>query len=269
MKKFLLLIIFPVSVIAQNDSELILGINIGGYSANKNTAGLYKGDVTSNNIYTIFSNPNYQTNFDNYFQYPYEIVETPINSSYRIGLEVGAHIGKRNNNGELFIEMNFINLEVQEYFTVAIDDPNNLSPDPTYQPLPIFGEERRSLVNFGYSIDLLNENDLIVGIPLFAQLTNSRLERNYIVVNNQQYNIYHGVIGQNNTNPGGLGIGVGIGLTGTVKFNKQFSLLAGYYAQYSRINMQDNLKPFGLHHSIFARILFGKSSKLEQENEVI
>jgi hypothetical protein len=36
--------------------------------------------------------------------------------------------------------------------------------------------------------------------------------------------------------------------------------MAGYYAQYSKINMNDNLKPFGLHHSIFARIIFGKNS---------
>ena len=93
MKKILLLLLLPISIFSQNDSELIIGINIGGYSANKNTAGLYKGDVTTNNIYTIFNNPNYQTNFDNYFQYPYSVVETPLNSQYRIGLEVGAHIG--------------------------------------------------------------------------------------------------------------------------------------------------------------------------------
>ena len=89
MKKFLFILLLPLSVLAQNESGLIIGVNIGGYSANKNTAGLYKGDVTTNNIYTIFNNPNYKTNFDNYFQYPYEVVETPINSRYRIGLEVG------------------------------------------------------------------------------------------------------------------------------------------------------------------------------------
>jgi len=262
MKKLILLLLFsPILFLAQNDkSKLVIGINIGAHSANKNTAELYKGDVTTNNIYTIFNTPNYQTNFDNYFQYPYSVVETPLNSHYRIGLEVGAHIGQRNKNGELFIEMNFLNLEVQEYFTVAIDNPNNSTPDPTYQPLPIFGEEKRTLINLGYSIDLYNENDIIVGFPFFAQLTNTRLQRNYIEVNGQTYNIYHGQIGQPNTNPGGTGAGLGIGLTGSVKFNKQFSFMAGYYAQYSRINMNDNLKPYGLHHSIFARIIFGKNS---------
>ena len=121
-------------------------------------------------------------------------------------------------------------------------------------------EEKRTLINLGYSIDLYNENDIIVGFPFFAQLTNTRLQRNYIEVNGQTYNIYHGQIGQSNTNPGGTGAGLGIGLTGSVKFNKQFSFMAGYYAQYSKINMNDNLKPFGLHHSIFARIIFGKNS---------
>ena len=112
MKKILFLALFsPILFLAQNDkSKLVIGINIGAHSANKNTAGLYKGDVTTNNIYTIFNTPNYQTNFDNYFQYPYSVVETPLNSHYRIGLEVGAHIGQRNKNGELFIEMNFLNL---------------------------------------------------------------------------------------------------------------------------------------------------------------
>ena len=57
MKKILFLALFlPILFLAQNDkSKLIIGINIGGHSANKNTAVLYKGDVTTNNIYTIFN----------------------------------------------------------------------------------------------------------------------------------------------------------------------------------------------------------------------
>ena len=260
MKKIILLFfITPLLFFGQgNDSKVVLGINIGGYSANKNTAGLYKGDVTTYNIFTIFNNINYQPTFDNYFQYPYSIAEIPLNSHYRTGLEVGGHIGIKGESGELFAEINFADISVQEYFIVAIEDPNNLTPDPTYEPIPIFGEEKRTNINFGYSFNLYNENGIIIGFPVFAQMTNARLQRNYFVINNQQYNIYHGVAGQTNTNPGGTAFGGGAGLTGAIKFNDQFSFLAGYYAQYSKIKMNDQLQPFGLHHSIFARIIWGK-----------
>ena len=99
---------------------------------------------------------------------------------------------------------------------------------------------------------------MTIAFPFFAQITNARLQRNYFVINNQQYNIYHGVAGQTNTNPGGTAFGGGAGLTGSIKFNDQFSLLAGYYAQYSKIKLRDDLQPFGLHHSIFARIIWSK-----------
>ena len=58
MKKTLLIFILtPLLYLSQgNDNKLVLGVNIGGYAANKNTAGLYKGDVTTYNIFTIFNN---------------------------------------------------------------------------------------------------------------------------------------------------------------------------------------------------------------------
>jgi len=277
MKKTLLIFILtPLLYFSQdNGNKLVLGVNIGGYAANKNTAGLYNGNVTPINILSIFDNPHYQPNFINYFQYPSYIYDIPRNPQYRIGLDVGVHIGKRFQNGELFAEINFANISVQDFFIVAIEDPNNLSPDPTYEPIPIFGEERRSNINFGYSFDLYNKDGIIIGFPIFSQINNVRLQRNYFVINNQQYNIYHGVAGQTNTNPGGTAIGGGAGLTGSIKFNDQFSFLAGYYAQYSKINLIENneltaydensqqipgntvtIKPWGLHHSIFARIIW-------------
>ena len=260
MKKLLLIfMIIPQFYLSQeNSNQLTLGINVGGYSANKNTAGLYKGDVTTYNIFTIFNNPNYKPVFDNYFQYPYEIVETPLNSKYRVGLEIGGHIGIKNEFGELFAEINFADISVQEFFIVAVDDPNNLSPDPTYEPIPLFGEEQRTNINVGYSYDLYNEDGITVSFPFFAQITNARLQKNYFVINNQQYNIFHGVAGQTNTNPRGTSFGGGAGLTGAIKFNDQFSFLVGYYAQYSKIKLREDLQPFGLHHSIFARIIWSK-----------
>ena len=40
-------------------------------------------------------------------------------------------------------------------FTVAIEDPNNQSPDPTYEQIPIFGEEKRMNINLGSTIQSL------------------------------------------------------------------------------------------------------------------
>lgn len=255
----LFLLIIPSLVFSQNN-KLTFGLNIGGFQANKKTSVIYKGDVTAIDIehYLYNTNSIYQNTFITYFKYPYTVVETPLNSSYRISLEIGAHLGIKDNTGETFLDINFANLDYQQYFTVAIDDPNNQNVEPTYEALPIYGEEKRLNINFGYSYNLYQEDEnIIIRLPFFTQINSARLERNYFVINNQQYNIIHTSYSSAERNPGGIGYGIGTGLTSTLKFNDKFSFALGYYAIFSKIKMNENLQPWGLHHSFFTRIIWG------------
>ena len=83
MKKIVLLLFVSIitfsSISAQENGSAFFGINVGGFFANKNTSILYTGADASSNygVEDLFSNTINKPIFDNYFQYPYAIVELP------------------------------------------------------------------------------------------------------------------------------------------------------------------------------------------------
>ena len=146
MKRFILLILFfPFFVNAQfylKKDHFVYGINAGAYMANNNTAHLYRGDATAYNVYSIFNNQNYTATFDQYFQYPYEIVELPRNMVYKPGLEIGIHLGKQFEHIKYYMDLNFADLTLVDFITIAVDNPNNQSTEPDFQAININGKEK-------------------------------------------------------------------------------------------------------------------------------
>ena len=65
-KIYYLLLLVPFLSHGQQQSELVLGINLGGYLANKNTALIYGGNNSSYNVFSIFSNNNIKPTFDQF-----------------------------------------------------------------------------------------------------------------------------------------------------------------------------------------------------------
>ena len=262
MRYILILFLFPLTLSAQfyiKKDHLVVGVNFGGFVANSNTAGLYKGDVTAYNVNSIFSNPNYQSYFDDYFQYDWQIDEIPLAMKYNPGLEIGLHLGKQMENIKYYVDFNFAQLTLEDFVIVAVSDPNNQSVNQyTYQPIPIFGEENRTFINAGIVTNIYNEKEFHIGLPIFAQFNSTKFVNNYIAVNNQPYSIIHSPSNQPSTVPGGFAFGVGSGLLITFALNKQINFTAGYHAQYSKTNINTQLAPWGLQHSIFGRLVWIK-----------
>jgi len=266
MIKPFFLFVFIISLATSNKAQdesgsFFAGINVGGLLANKQTAIMYTGasNIARYGIEDIFDNPYYTTAFTNYFQYPYSIVELPSVWKYKPVMDIGAHLGLTLGNGSaIFLEVNFSNVKLDDMaFTVAIEDPNNQSPEPTYDQIPIFGGEKRLNVNFGIQIGMYNEDGVTVYLPLFANLNSVRLEENYFIINNVRYQILHTVQGQTNIKPGGIGFGGGTGLGAKYRFNDKFTFDLAYSLYYNKTKMNEDFAPWGVQHGITFRIILG------------
>lgn len=264
MKKPVLVLLVSLftfsSIFSQESGSVFVGINVGGFFANKNTAVLYTGaDAFSNyGVEDLFSNTINKPIFDNYFQYPYAIVELPQTWKYRPALDIGGHFGIHlDGENALYVDVNFSSLDFENFFTVAIEDPNNQSPDPTYEQIALFGEEKRMNINLGLQLSLYQEKGLNAYFSLFGNLNSTRLEKNYFVVNGRQYFINHVLIGQPNVKPGGVGLGGGAGLGVKYKFNDKFTFDLAYSLYYSKTKMKEDFAPWGVHNGITFRIIWG------------
>lgn len=264
-----------------NDSEkgnIFFGLNIGAYHSNNKMAWIYNGNVTPyTNVQSYFSNPFYKAELDNYFKYQYKIESfaDPSLMSYRTALNIGGHAGvKLNKNTSIYADVNLLQLKVKDFFTVAINNPNDPTTiGDTYEQIPIFGEESRTNINLGLQSNFYSENELTAYFNFFGNVNNTRLENNYFVINNKVYTITHNAEVNGTTNgfvnyqqrikPSGIGFGGGAGLGIKYKFNDKFTFDANYYAIYTRtninteLNFEANLKPFGLNHALVARIIWG------------
>ncbi|WP_258541436.1 hypothetical protein [Parvicella tangerina] len=269
MKKVLqsfLVLLISVSGVAQDDSGIFFGVNLGAHIANKKTAIMYSGG-SNFSLYGIewaFDHPNYKPDFDNYFQYPYEIVELPQDMTYRPSLEIGGIIGYSVDQSlDIFLEANVGMLKVQDVFVVEIQDPTSTSVDYPLEQFPVFGEEQRLNINAGLRFTVFENNGVIGYLPLFGNFNSVKIERNYFVVNNREYNIVHNIQGITNERPGGTGFGGGSGFGFKYRLSDQIILDASYNAHYTKVTMikESSIRPefseWGLHHSVLLRILWG------------
>ncbi len=235
------------------------GINAGALFPNNNTALIYTGasNVTNYGINYILSVPSYKLQFDDYFKHSYGLEETPkdpvYNTAFNIGLHAGVSVSKFSS---IYVDINFANLKYEQNFTIVIDDPLNQSIDPTYEQFPIIGEEKRININLGTQLNYYNQDETILYLALFGNFNSLQLERNYIVINNKEYEIIHNTPQQPNAKPGGIGYGAGSGLG--VKYKLSHNILADltYNLYYIKTNMNDNIQGFGLNHGITFRLIW-------------
>lgn len=267
MRKFILfLVVFPYFILAQEKSKLIFGINAGTYIGNKNTASLYAGNVTSYGVSSILNNINFRPSFEQYFEYPFEISSFPNNIKYNPGTEIGIHIGKEKERSKIYVDINFAELKVQDIVVLAVDNPNNQSTEPNYVPISLIGKEKRNMINIGVQKNIFKESNFSLYVPIFFQLIQVELKQNYIVINQQPYNINHSAINNSNQsqNPQGYGIGFGSGFVLNYFINKDISFDLGYHGQFSQTNFSEDLKPWGMQNSIFVRLVINGTDYLKK-----
>lgn len=259
--------------LAQEDEggNIFFGLNLGGYQSNNKTAVMYNGNVSTYGVSYFFQNQFIQPELDLYFKYDYRIESfaDPSLMRYRPTLNIGGHGGiKLSENASVYADVNLLKLKVEDFFTVAINNPNDPTViGETYEQIPIFGEESRTNINIGIQSNFYNENDIIAYFNIFGNVNNTRLDKNYFVINNKVYTIVHNAIANGTNNgqinlqqtipPGGVGYGGGAGLGAKYKFNEKFTFDINYYAIYTKTKMNVDLKPFGLNHALVARIIWG------------
>ena len=258
----LLGILLITNIFSQEEEEssgvnLKIGVNVGGYFANDTSAMLYNGYYTNYGIPYIFSSPNYTNQLKNYFKYAYSLYSLPQNIKYRPAMNIGIHLALENKGNAVYMDVNFAQLEIQDEFTVAVDDPNNNTPGPTYVAVPIFGHEKRLNVNLGYRSQFYEQDKLGVYWPIFANMNSVQMIDNYIVIGSSKIPISHNVAGKRNVKPNGIGFGGGTGIGATYKINDNFTFDLSYNLIYTKTHYDDTINHFGLNQSILFRIIWG------------
>lgn len=240
-------------------NRFTIGINFAAYFPNQNTAVLYNGSpkVTPYGIEFVFAQQAYQQRFNDYFQHPYEVVEYPIDPKYKTALELGLHLGyKLFSRLNAFMDFNVTQLDYERTFTVAIQDPNNGIPGPTYRQFPILGEENRFFLNLGGQFEYLQADFSAAYVALFAHANNIRMQDNYFVVNDIEYGIFHSNPYTSNQRAGGNAIGFGAGTGYKFKVFDRWWAEFMYNFYYSEIVLTDLISEKGLQHNAGIRIFW-------------
>jgi len=240
-------------------SLFFIGINAGGYVPNNNTAIIYSGtdDVTPYGINYILNVPSYKQTFDNYFQHAYSVEEYPLNPTYKLAFNIGVHSGINLGNGHsVFLDINSSNLNYEQVFTIAIDDQNNKSIDPTYEQIPIIGKEKRIHSNLGVQLSLFHQKKMNLYWSAFGNFNKINLERNYIIIANQEYQINHRNPTQGNSSTGGIGFGGGSGLGFKYNIADRVWIDLTYNYHYTKSKINETIQSFGSHQGMIFRIIW-------------
>lgn len=251
-----------------DSSRFVIGINVSAHFANKNSAKLYTGSpsITRYGLEYIFNLPRNKQAFNDFFKHPHEVVEYPFNPRYQTASEMGLHLGYKlgkTQSNVVFLDFNISQLKFEQSYTIAVYDPLNQIPGPTFEQLPIFGNENRFLLNLGSQVSLYNSEYSNAYFALFGNATNVQMRRNYIVIDNREYEIFH----LNELRPserlGGIGYGGGTGLGFQFYLSHEIKCDIYYNLYYTQTNFSDNFKPYGTHHSIGLRIIWDKAKEEE------
>lgn len=261
---------------SENEMELkklFIGVNVGGYFANKNTANFYNG-YESGGMSRVINTQVYKDQIDQQLIYDWSFGQFPEEMKYSVALQLGMHLGYHvSESFALISDVDIINLKVKDVVTFYIDDPNNGSPEPTIETMPILGEEKRLNINLGFQNYLSNENNTFFYWSMALNVTSSKFVNNTLKVRQNTYYIgdplWVGNVNPNTgtvvnengrTKPGGIGVGGIAGIGVKFKFNSNFIFDLGYNLNYTTVNLTDyqrTNKTRGVQHSFFVRILRG------------
>ena len=236
------------------------GINFGAYFSNNKAVEIYSGrpDITPFNIPFVLSQPFNQQAIRDYFRFDYYISEYPIETRYRTASEIGGHIEYNLSKViDLYLDVNITQLKFEQFFTVGIIEPNNGRIDgDRLEQIPLFGEENRFHLNLGAQFSIYHDEYSNFYFSLFGSLNNTQMRRNYFVINNVEYEIFHVALDRPNQRLGGIGYGGGTGLGFKYKIMDHLTTDFYYNLSYAQTNLSEAFQPFGFNHGLGIRIIW-------------
>lgn len=268
MRSLVAILFFPLIINGQffnKESNFVYGINFGTHLANDSASSLYNGYYNSSyNINNILF-PTIPTPLSNYLDDElgpsnWGPENVPPIMKYRPGLELGLHLGLQKQKIKIYLDYNFIEIKAIGEFNIVqnFNSNNNLIKENILASL--IGEERRSIINLGIISNLISENEYHIGFPIFVQVNQSKVKSNYMVIDNQVYNIPNPALqlinNQNNSSLSGFGLGTG--LVGSMSISQDIIISLAYNLQYSKIKLTQLDEFKAIQNSIILRIIWNK-----------
>jgi hypothetical protein len=252
------------------DSKFFIGVNFGGYFANKNTTPFYNGfagdsaDVNGIERVIIFNHWNYNRIRDEVLEYDFVISEFPTDMKYRPGISIGLHTGVNlNEYTSIILDADFVNLKIVDAFTLEVLDPGNQTSQPIYYTASLLGKERRLNLNLGVHGVLGEGGGSVEGFfEAGVNLNSTIVETNEVIIDHLNYLILF----QNNPffpkKYGGLGYGFFGGLGMHFDYSDKFKFELGVNVFMKRIKLSDNeaakeLNKFRLNELVYLRMILG------------
>ncbi len=235
------------------------GINFGAYFSNHKTAEIYSGQptITPFGLNYVFQEQFFNQTFQNIFGPDFKIADYPIDTRYRVASEIGVHFEYNLSEViDLYADVNITQLKFEQFFTLSINDPQNGFIRETFQQIPIFGEENRFHLNLGAQFSMYNDVYSNFYFGAFASMNNSQMRRNYFIVENQEYEIFHIALDRPDQRLGGIGFGGGTGLGFKYKLMDHLTTDFYYNLSYTQTNLSDAFQPYGFNHALGIRIIW-------------
>ncbi len=238
------------------------GINFGAYFSSHKTAEIYSGRPTITPFgveFVLFEQPLLNQTFQSIYGPSFRLEDDayPVESTYRTASEIGLHVEYNLSEViDLYLDVNITQLKFEHFFTLSIDDPNNGFVGPTYEQIPIFGEENRFHLNLGAQFSMYHDEYANLYFSVFGSLNNTQMRRNYFVINNQEYEIFHVAFDRPNQRLGGIGYGGGTGLGFKYRLMDHLTTDFYYNLSYVQVNLSEAFQPYGFNHGLGIRVIW-------------
>lgn len=250
-------------------SGFFVGLNFGGYFANKSPAAFYSG-IPPNDIFIYLNNPNIYNNIvEALGGYDFTLAEYADDLRYNPALMLGINLRYRMGAfSAINADFNYASLRAEDVIVLDVDRPNpNGTIDDVFEPYPIWGKEERFVLSLGIQNNLADPGPLVGYVELGGLLTSTKAKENKFSIGDPdggfgtvEYNILRPELVNNQYVPGRQPTTTSFGFYGSLGVNAEFEnviLDVGYRASFEKVAYTENDKP-GLHHSVLIKFLYAK-----------
>lgn len=244
-----------------------MGVDFGFLFANKYTANFYNGSGRNSIRRTIVDNRINYNQIRSVLKYDFflDSANLPTNMKYDPALNIGFY-AKYNFNKHIgfSIDFNYSRLKASDFVTLIIENPSNLTSQPTYYKANILGTEDRINMSAGIYASFGKPSIVNPYVEAGFNLNNAKVKDSKVLVESLQYSIIDPTDQYYKVQQGGVGYGAYLGAGFKLAFSQAFAFNIGGTVYYSRINLGE-VKAFKPQLALYLRMLVKSSVSLSTE----